>query len=64
MVINRIMATKKLDKELEENFLAAGYIVNRLARGNQLVLITDHRRENFGDGFIHMCKAIKDLTKK
>jgi UDP-N-acetylglucosamine 2-epimerase (non-hydrolysing) len=64
MVINRIKANKELDKELEGNLLAAGYNVNRLAGGKQLVLITGHRRENFGDGFIHMCKAIKDLTKK
>lgn len=42
----------------------AGYDVNRLAGGKKLVLITGHRRENFGDGFIHMCTAIKDLTNK
>ena len=37
---------------------------NRLADGKNLVLITGHRRENFGDGFINMCTAIKDLTQK
>lgn len=42
----------------------AGYDVNRLVREKKLVLITGHRRENFGDGFIHMCTAIKDLTQK
>ena len=42
----------------------AGYDVSRLNGGKKLVLITGHRRENFGDGFIHMCTAIKDLTKK
>ena len=41
----------------------AGYDVSRLNGGKKLVLITGHRRENFGDGFIHMCTAIKDLTK-
>ena len=42
----------------------AGYDVNRLANGKKLVLVTGHRRENFGDGFISMCKAIKTLTEK
>ncbi len=42
----------------------AGYDVNRLDNGKKLVLITGHRRENFGDGFINMCTAIKDLTIK
>ena len=44
--------------------LRSGYDVNRLVEGKRLVLITGHRRENFGDGFIHMCTAIKDLTRK
>lgn len=38
--------------------------MSRLADGRKLVLITGHRRENFGDGFIHMCTAIRDLTNK
>jgi UDP-N-acetylglucosamine 2-epimerase (non-hydrolysing) len=42
----------------------AGYDVERLKDGKKLVLITGHRRENFGDGFINMCTAIKDLTQK
>ena len=42
----------------------AGYDTGRLVDGRKLVLITGHRRENFGDGFIHMCTAIKDLTHK
>ena len=42
----------------------AGYDTSRLADGKKLVLITGHRRENFGDGFISMCTAIKDLTAK
>ena len=40
------------------------YDVNRLADGKKLVLITGHRRENFGNGFISMCKAIQTLTQK
>ena len=64
MVVDKIRRDKALDAELETLLKDAGYDVNRLANGKKLVLITGHRRENFGDGFIHMCTAIKDLTKK
>lgn len=64
MVVDKIKQDKALDAELEVLLKNAGYDVNRLAVGKKLVLITGHRRENFGDGFIHMCTAIKDLTKK
>lgn len=64
MVVDKIKRDKALDAELEALLKNAGYDVNRLASGKKLVLITGHRRENFGDGFIHMCTAIKDLTKK
>lgn len=64
MVVDKIKQDKDLDAELEVLLKNAGYDVNRLAVGKKLVLITGHRRENFGDGFIHMCTAIKDLTKK
>lgn len=64
MVVDKIRQDKSLDAELEALLKNAGYDVNRLANGKKLVLITGHRRENFGDGFIHMCTAIKDLTKK
>lgn len=64
MVVDKIKNNKELDKELETVLKDAGYDVNRLADGKKLVLITGHRRENFGDGFISMCKAIKKLTEK
>lgn len=64
MVVDKIKNNKELDKELETVLKDAGYDVNRLADGKELVLITGHRRENFGDGFISMCKAIKTLTEK
>lgn len=64
MVVDKIKRDKALDAELEALLKNAGYDVNRLANGKKLVLITGHRRENFGDGFIHMCTAIKDLTRK
>ncbi len=64
MVVDKIKNDKALDAELEGILSRAGYDVNRLAHGKKLVLITGHRRENFGDGFISMCKAIQALTQK
>ena len=64
LVVDKIKKDKKLDAQLEAVLCNAGYDVNRLDGGRKLVLITGHRRENFGEGFIHMCTAIKDLTKK
>ena len=63
-VLSKIKNDKVLDAELENLLKQAGYDINRLVGGKKLVLITGHRRENFGDGFINMCTAIKDLTKK
>lgn len=63
-VVDKIKGDRKLDAELEAILKDAGYDVNRLSDGKKLVLITGHRRENFGDGFINMCTAIKDLSHK
>ena len=63
-VVDKIKNNKELDNELEDILSKAGYDVNRLNNSKKLVLITGHRRENFGDGFINMCTAIKDLTVK
>lgn len=63
-VVDKIKNDEALNNELKEILSEAGYDVNRLDNGRKLVLITGHRRENFGDGFINMCTAIKDLTKK
>ena len=63
-VVDKIKNNKELDNELEDILSKAGYDVNRLNNGKKLVLITGHRRENFGDGFINMGTAIKDLTVK
>lgn len=64
MVVNKIKNNKNLADDLKKILLDSGYDVNRLNGGKKLVLITGHRRENFGDGFISMCSAIKDLTEK
>lgn len=63
-VANEIKQSQDLRDSLEKVLLSAGYDTKRLASGKKLILITGHRRENFGDGFIHMCKAIKHLNKK
>lgn len=63
-VVEKIKNDTALNTELEITLKAAGYDVSRLADGKKLILITGHRRENFGDGFINMCTAIKDLTEK
>lgn len=64
VVINKIKNNKNLDVELSLLLQQVGYDVKRLGNGRKLVLITGHRRENFGDGFINMCQAIKTLTEK
>ena len=64
MVVDKIKNDKVLDAELEATLSRAGYDINRLNEGRRLVLITGHRRENFGEGFIHICTAIRDLVQK
>lgn len=63
-VINRINSDKHLKSEIQDTLLQNGYDVHRLDNGKKLVLITGHRRENFGDGFLSICQAIKALTEK
>lgn len=63
-VVSKIKNDDALSVELSKVLLNSGYDVNRLNDGRKLVLITGHRRENFGDGFIQMCTAIKDLSNK
>ncbi len=63
-VVNRLKNDEAIAKEQDAVLLNAGYDVTRLADGKKLVLITGHRRENFGDGFIRMVTAMKDLSEK
>ena len=64
LVVDKIKNTTSLATELKNLLKEAGYDTDRLADGKKLVLITGHRRENFGEGFISMCRAIKDLSEK
>ncbi len=64
MVVGKLTSDAALAHEQDEILLRAGYDTARLADGKKLVLITGHRRENFGDGFIRMVTAMKDLSEK
>ena len=65
MVVNKIKNDSQLSEKLNESLQVFGYDIDRLnATNRRLVLITGHRRENFGDGFVSICKAIKFLAGK
>lgn len=63
-VVDKVKNSESLRTKLKNILADAGYDTGRLADGKKMVLITGHRRENFGDGFISMCKAIQALTRK
>ncbi len=64
MVVDKIKDSILLEGTIITELKKAGYDISRLRNGKKQVLITGHRRENFGDGFISMCRAIKSLTEK
>ena len=64
VVVEKLNTDDILRAEQDKILLEAGYDVKRFADGKKLVLITGHRRENFGDGFIRMVSAMKDLSEK
>lgn len=64
LVVDKLRSDELLAEEQNRVLLKAGYDIHRLDNGKKLVLITGHRRENFGEGFIHMCTAMKDLSNK
>ncbi len=63
-VVDKIKSNANLSHELDDLLRECGYDVDRLDEGRRLVLITGHRRENFGDGFINICRAIKTLSER
>lgn len=63
MIVNKISSDDGFNKVLTNRLLSFGYDVERLAYGKKLVLITGHRRENFGEGFLNICNAIKKLAQ-
>lgn len=64
IVVDKIKGDSALASSLASNLLEAGYDVSRLNGTRRLVLITGHRRENFGDGFLNICRAIKTLSER
>lgn len=64
IVVNKLKHDKILAEKQGKVLAEAGYDVKRLDQNRRLILITGHRRENFGDGFIHMLTAMKDLSEK
>lgn len=64
MVTDKIKSDQELNKSLEKALRSAGYDVARLHGGKKLVLVTGHRRENFGAGFLSICNALKTLSEK
>ena len=64
MVVERLKNDEQLAGEVKDKVLNMGYDVNRLGEDRRLVLITGHRRENFGEGFLNICHAIKHLAER
>lgn len=63
-VVDRLKSSDLLANEQKKIILSSGYDINRLKTSKKLVLITGHRRENFGTGFLNICYAIKNLSEK
>lgn len=64
MVVERLQLNQELNQEVSKRILQMGYDTNRLCEDKRMVLITGHRRENFGTGFLNICHAIKNLAEK
>ena len=64
MVVNKIKCDNGLSQILEKQIFAHGYDMGRISQDRRMVLITGHRRENFGEGFIHICKTIQTLSQR
>lgn len=63
-VVGRMDSDWTMNEALRQTLADSGYDVNRISDGKRLVLVTGHRRENFGDGFMNICHALKDLAQK
>lgn len=63
-VVAKIESDKELDASLAESIKGMGYDCSRIDAGHRMVLITGHRRENFGEGFLNICRAIQRLAQR
>lgn len=64
IVTKRLAEDAELQQSVRGELEEFGYDVNRLDKGRKLLLITGHRRENFGEGFLNICHAIKNLAER
>ena len=64
MVVERLNNDELLANEVAAKINQMGYDVQRLEGNRRMVLITGHRRENFGEGFLNICHAIKHLAEQ
>ena len=64
IILNKIKNNYEVENSVKTTIKAKGYDTNRLNDNKKLVLITGHRRENFGDGFINICNGLKKLVTK
>ena len=58
MAVDIISSTPGMEEKIAKEFQEKGYTVGN----REYILVTGHRRENFGEGFLHICKAIKELA--
>jgi len=63
-VIKKANNSNEITLNVKNNLLKSGYNINNISADKKIVLITGHRRENFGDGFLNICNAIKNLANK
>jgi UDP-N-acetylglucosamine 2-epimerase (non-hydrolysing) len=63
LAVDKISASASMKHDLEAQLSEAGYNPDRLTKNRRLILITGHRRENFGDGFVEICQALKTLAE-
>ena len=63
-VVNKLETDSQLRDEVSQELRVIGYDISRLIEGRRMVLITGHRRENFGDGFLNICQAVSELAEK
>ena len=64
MVVDKIENTPGLEDEVKRRIKDSGYDLGLQDSGRRLILITGHRRENFGNGFMRICHAIRELAAK
>ncbi len=64
MVVDKIENTPGLEDEVKRQIKDSGYDLGLQDSGRRLMLITGHRRENFGNGFMRICHAIRELAAK